>query len=163
MVHRLVFEGEARDRMMDACAVAGVPPGVLKMLIHLDPEDATAMRDLASHFGVDASYVTSLVDDLERSGLAERRPHPTDRRVKTIALTPKGVEVRDRVAQVMGEPPACLAALSAAEQRMLRELLAKAVAADAVLAQPPAAGRRGDGVRHVHPVPAAAAGTAPRS
>ena len=37
----------------------------------------------------DASYITAMVDDLERAGYAERRAGPADRRVKTIALTPK--------------------------------------------------------------------------
>src|SRR5579872_7432652 len=130
MIHRLVFEGEAQGRMMAACAVAGVPPGVVKTLLHLDPDQPTSMRDIATHFGVDASYITSLADDLERAGLAERRPHPTDRRVKTVAITSKGMDIQRRVKEVMGEPPQCLDALTAAEQRTLRDLLAKALAAD---------------------------------
>jgi DNA-binding MarR family transcriptional regulator len=110
-----------------------VPPGVLKMLIHLAPDEPTPMRDLASHFGVDASYITALVDELERAGLAERRPHPTDRRVKTVTLTEKGIDIQRRAYDVMWTPPRCFEALTSVEQRALRDLLAKAVAADALL------------------------------
>ena len=46
------------------------------------------MGDLARDLNCDRSYVTAIVDDLERAGLAERRVAPEDRRVKTIALTP---------------------------------------------------------------------------
>jgi DNA-binding MarR family transcriptional regulator len=133
MIYRLIFEGEAQDRMEKACSMAGVAPGVLKTLIHLAPDEPTTMRDLASHFGVDASYITALVDDLERAGLAERRPHPTDRRVKTVLLTEKGVDIQRQTYDVMWAPPRCFDALTPAEQRELRDLLAKAVAADALL------------------------------
>jgi DNA-binding MarR family transcriptional regulator len=134
MIYRLLLEGEAHDRMQSACQCAGVPPGVLKTLIHLAPDEPISMRDLASHFGVDASYVTSLVDDLEQAGLAVRQVFPADRRVKTIALTPKGIEVQRKVQELMYAPPACFDSLTNAEVRQLRDLLAKAVAADPRLA-----------------------------
>jgi DNA-binding MarR family transcriptional regulator len=135
MIYRLLLEGEAHDRMQAACACAGVPPGVLKTLIHLSPDEPMTMRELATHFGVDASYVTSLVDDLEKAGLAVRQAYPTDRRVKTIALTPFGVETQEKVHELMYAPPSCFNALSTAEVRRLRDLLAKAVACDPRLAR----------------------------
>jgi len=130
-MHWLLFEGEGRSRIQAACAMTGVPPGVLKTLIHLSPYAAIPMREIAQHFGVDSSYVTTLVDDLEAHGLAERRPHPTDRRVKTIALTPKGVEARQRIEELMYDPPKCFAGLSETERTQLRRLLRKLAAADA--------------------------------
>ena len=42
----------------------------------------------------DASYVTTIADQLEERGLIERQPHPTDRRVKSLALTPEGLRLR---------------------------------------------------------------------
>jgi DNA-binding MarR family transcriptional regulator len=133
-IHSLLFEGEGRTRMQSACAMTGVPPGVLKTLIHLSPDAAMPMREIAQHFGVDSSYVTTLVDDLEANGLAERRPHPTDRRVKTIVLTPKGIEARQRIEELMFEPPQCFAALSQTELTQLQRLLRKLAAADPALA-----------------------------
>jgi len=142
-MHSLLFEGEGRSRVQMACAMTGVPPGVLKTLIHLSPGAAIPMREIAQHFGVDSSYVTTLVDDLEANGLAERRPHPTDRRVKTIVLTPKGIEARQRIEALMYEPPKCFDALSETERTQLRRLLRKLAAADPSLA------RSGDGSPHI--------------
>src|SRR5579872_1620654 len=107
VMQRLLFDGHGHDMMAKACAEAGTPPAAMKALIHLSPDVPTPMRDIASHFGIDASYVTALVDDLENSGLAERRPHPSDRRIKTVVLTPAGAEVQQRVMAVMATPPSC--------------------------------------------------------
>lgn len=139
---QLLWQGEAHDRMHQVCRSLEVPPSMIKCLMHLTDERPLAMRDLADAFACDASYVTALIDDLEERGFAERRPHPTDRRVKTVALTPRGVEVRDLVAARLWEPPPAFGALTAAEQGQLRDLLEKLAQADAVLgneAQPGAA------------------------
>ena len=47
-------------------------------------------RELADALGVSARTITGLVDGLEQTGFAERRPHPTDRRAFHVALTAKG-------------------------------------------------------------------------
>ena len=75
----------------------------------------------------DASNVTGLVDRLEDRGLVERRAAPHDRRVRVLAITPEGERVRGRILARLGDPPAALSALSAAEQRALRDLLRRAV------------------------------------
>jgi DNA-binding MarR family transcriptional regulator len=131
---QLFIEGEGHDRMHQACAAGGMSPSMVKALIHLSPDHARPMRDLAEHWGCDASYITGLVDRLEEQGLAERRAHPTDRRVKTVVLTEQGVEAKQRVLDILWEPPAAFAALTAAEQRQLRDLLRKVAAADHSLA-----------------------------
>jgi DNA-binding MarR family transcriptional regulator len=48
----------------------------------------STLRALAGQLLADPPYVTLLVDDLERRGLVERRPHPEDRRAKLVSLTP---------------------------------------------------------------------------
>ena len=63
------------------------------------------------------------------AGLAERRSHPTDRRVKMVALSHTGVEVLAQVRKILGQPPASFAALSTPELLRLRLLLAKLDAA----------------------------------
>ena len=55
------------------------------------------MRDVAEGMGYDASHITALVDQLEARELVERRPDPTDRRVKRIVVTPKGDALRDQM------------------------------------------------------------------
>ena len=132
-MHALFMEGEAHDRVHRICTELGLSPPLLKAFMHLgtlDDDGALRMSELAESWGFDASYVTALADGLQERGLAERRPHPTDRRVKTIVLTPEGRATRERALQLLSEPPSAFASLSAAEQRQLRDLLHKLVAAD---------------------------------
>jgi len=131
----LVLDGEAHDRIPTVAAAVGLSPGLLKTLFHLAPGDGVRMGDLADHWGCDASYVTTLADGLQARGLVRRRPHPHDRRVKTIALTAKGAALKTRVLDALYEPPRALEALSAAEQRRLHDLLRKVAAADEELAR----------------------------
>ena len=86
------------------------------------------MSDLADALGCDASNVTGIVDRLEARGLVERRAAEHDRRVKTLAVTPAGVELRDRVVELMHEPPAAISDLSRRDQEALCRILARATA-----------------------------------
>ncbi|GGU94540.1 MarR family transcriptional regulator [Actinomadura cremea] len=87
------------------------------------------MRDLADRMSCEPSNATFIVDRLERLGLVERRPHPTDRRAKILALTPRGTEVRERLlAMLMEDSP--VTRLTQEEQRTLRELLLRATGRD---------------------------------
>ena len=43
-------------------------------------DEPMSMSALADRLGIDASYVTTIADQLEERGLIERQPHPTDRR-----------------------------------------------------------------------------------
>ena len=130
LLQELLMNGEMQSRMRTACEAIGGPPSIVKTLFHLAPGDPVAMRDLADHFGCDASYITELVDGLEEQGFATRQPHPSDRRVRTVVLTEKGAEARETVQQVMWQVPKVFSALSAAEQRQLRDLVRKLVDAD---------------------------------
>jgi MarR family transcriptional regulator, 2-MHQ and catechol-resistance regulon repressor len=51
---------------------------------------------IAQRLLVSSASMTSLVDTLERRGLVERRPHPTDRRKVLIHLTPEAQRVVDQ-------------------------------------------------------------------
>jgi DNA-binding MarR family transcriptional regulator len=92
----------------------------------LDPERPLAMSALAQLLVCDASNVTGIADRLEARGYIERQSAGTDRRVKVLALTPTGAEVRERVLELMSEPPAAIAALSDEDQRALRDILRRA-------------------------------------
>jgi DNA-binding MarR family transcriptional regulator len=130
LIYVMLFTGEAHARMRDACATAGISPGIMKLLFHLQPGAGVAMRDVSEHFDVDASWVTSVVDELESKGLARRLPHPSDRRVKMVALTDKGAAIKQQAFEHVVTPPASLDALSATEQRQLRDLMRKVATAD---------------------------------
>ena len=121
----LVFS--ARPRMFQAAHEFDLHPGQLRALQLLDPEREVPMSALAGQMFCDASNVTGIVDRLESRGLIERRPSKADRRVKMLAVTDEGTRVRERVRERLSQPPPQLAALSPAEQRVLRDALRAAV------------------------------------
>jgi DNA-binding MarR family transcriptional regulator len=88
-------------------------------------DEPMSMRGLAERLGIDASYVTAIADQLEERGLIERRPHPSDRRIKSLALTDDGRRVRDRILVELWTTVPILDGLTAAERRELRRLLEK--------------------------------------
>jgi DNA-binding MarR family transcriptional regulator len=133
-LYGLVFEREGQQRFHEACDATGLAPGGLKTLLRLSPDQPIPMRDLAEYFRCDPSYVTSLVDGLESAGLAERRSHPTDRRVKMVALSHSGVDALAQARKILGQPPASFSALTTPELLRLKALLAKVDRAK----QPPA-------------------------
>ncbi len=94
-----------------ALAKYGLTPNDGKALWSLDTQAGKTMGTLAAEWTCDASNATWIVDRLEKRGLAERRPSPTDRRVKMVALTPLGVKTRDAVMAAFHEPPEALLAL----------------------------------------------------
>jgi MarR family transcriptional regulator, transcriptional regulator for hemolysin len=53
-------------------------------------------KDLADQCALDKTTMVVTMDALEASGLAERRPSPTDRRARIIAVTDKGAELVER-------------------------------------------------------------------
>jgi DNA-binding MarR family transcriptional regulator len=89
----------------------GLTPGHTRALLMLEPDEPLPMGNLAQQFSCDASTVTWLVDRLEARGLVERRGLASDRRVKTVALTPMGVKTKKELEHALYKPPAELIAL----------------------------------------------------
>ncbi len=121
----LVTGDEAFGEIRRISAEVGLTAAVMKALLKLSPEHPVAMRELADQFGCDASYVTALVDGLEKAGMAERQAHPTDRRIKVVVPTKKGIDTTARVEALMAKPPTSFERLSSAEQSQLRDLMTK--------------------------------------
>lgn len=97
-------------------------------VLHLiEPGRPVPMSRLAEVLSCDASNVTGLVDRLEARGLLARRPSPGDRRVKVLALTPRGVRLRDEMLRHMTGQPLPLSSLTPDERRALVGLLERLV------------------------------------
>jgi DNA-binding MarR family transcriptional regulator len=126
---RLFFEiGMAqRARVGAALGELGLTFAQAHALRLLDPALPLPMSALAERLFCDASNVTGIADRLEARGLVERRAGEGDRRVKMLTLTRAGSELRDRVHEIMADPPEAIAALSPDDQRALRDILARAV------------------------------------
>ncbi len=89
-------------------------------------EQPLRMRDLSELTGVAARTATSIVDSLERDGLVERLPHPTDRRAFLLRLTEEGLRCHREAEEVDRLALAeATAALDADDRARLRGLLAR--------------------------------------
>jgi DNA-binding MarR family transcriptional regulator len=74
---------------------------------------------------VTTASVTSLLDTLERRGLVERQPDPTDRRRLVIVITQDGKAIVDQfLPEVVALQTAAMAALTETQRRQLVEMLA---------------------------------------
>jgi MarR family transcriptional regulator for hemolysin len=77
------------NRLAAALAVVDLTPRMQCVLVHALEEERTQIQ-LASLADLDKTTMVTTVDDLERLGLAERRPSATDRRARIIAVTEAG-------------------------------------------------------------------------
>jgi DNA-binding MarR family transcriptional regulator len=75
--------------------------------------------------GYDPSNITALADALEARGLVERRPDPSDRRVRTLARTAEGERVNRDLEESLSNPPEAFNRLTPHEQAQLLKLLSK--------------------------------------
>ncbi len=119
-----------RDQREAVLKRHGLTPNDSRALTSLELEDGRTMRSLAAEWGCDASNATWIVDRLENRGLAVRRPHASDRRVRLVMLTTAGARARSDLLQEMHAPPPELLALDEGTLRKLFEALAR-------LPQPP--------------------------
>jgi DNA-binding MarR family transcriptional regulator len=78
--------------MTAALSAIGVTPrGYCVLSKALDAEKTQGA--LAVEVALDKTTMVVTVDELEREGLAERRPSTTDRRVRIISVTPEGERI----------------------------------------------------------------------
>jgi DNA-binding MarR family transcriptional regulator len=115
----LVLDNQRRREVSDAL---GLSFGRIRALRRIAASPRT-MGEVAAILGVDAPYATLVVDELERQGLVERRPHPTDRRAKLVATTSQGTAAARRANEILGRPPAGLSTLTGPELEDLVRML----------------------------------------
>ena len=84
-VHHRIFRAASDE--MSGC---GLSMARTKILRRLHEQGPTRQSVLATEFGLSPHSITDIVDGLERLGMAERRPDPTDRRAKLVAITDAG-------------------------------------------------------------------------
>lgn len=121
----------------------GLTPALFAVLNYLGARDGAIQQQIGSAMGIDPSTMVSLVDQLERAGLAKRRPHPQDRRAREVTITPEGRRTLEQARKLAEEVEGVvLEGLSPAERGQLVTLLRKAFAA--APAQPPWSSEEGD-------------------
>src|SRR4051794_34804852 len=120
---------EQRSRMLSAAQEFGLAPQQAFAIVRLKVDEPTTMGELAQALRCDNSNVTGIADRLEAAGLAERRPHPSDRRVKTLVLTERGEAVRRGYQDRLGHAPPVFEAMSDEDAVALIEILDRAASA----------------------------------
>lgn len=95
-------------------------------LCMLDLDKSVPMSSLSEYLYCDPSNITGIVDRLFTRELIRREENPKDRRVKMITITPKGVDVCERIfAEIKGHESTGLAGLSASQRKQLTGLLGR--------------------------------------
>ncbi|HEY2603042.1 MAG TPA: MarR family winged helix-turn-helix transcriptional regulator [Thermoleophilaceae bacterium] len=119
----------ARSRAKFAVALnrqTGLHPREFGVLNVLSRNPGITQQGVGHEAGVDPSTMVATLDSLEARGLAERRPHPDDRRKRAVYLTPEGEKTLAegrKLATAIGKE--VFAPLSADERKLLHSLLRK--------------------------------------
>jgi DNA-binding MarR family transcriptional regulator len=104
----------------------GLRPQHFGLLNLIDAHPGATQQELVHQSLIDPSSMVAVIDELEGMGLAERRPHATDRRKHAVHITPTGenklAQARERAAAFASE---LFESLNADEVETLRLLLRK--------------------------------------
>lgn len=84
-----------RRQALDPQAMSRTDYGLLTALAHCRREAGLRISTLAATQGHDTSTISRRVSHLERHGLLERLPDPSDGRACTVRLTPSGRDALD--------------------------------------------------------------------
>jgi DNA-binding MarR family transcriptional regulator len=97
--------------------------GILRVI---SLEGGLSQQALADLLGMFPSRLVLLLDEMERSGLIERRESAADRRVYALHLAARGKETLKAIGRVVRQhQDALCAALSASERETLAKLLSR--------------------------------------
>ncbi len=112
----------------DALRPAGIEARHLGVLTAVADHGTLSQARCVELLGLDKSVVVLIVDDLERLGLAQRKPDPHDRRAHAIQVTKKGQEslkAAKAIAERLGRT--VFAGLTQKERTELDELLSRII------------------------------------
>lgn len=87
----VVFRAYAKVVEAAVADLPGGPRGYFVLMAAVQGH-ANSQRSLAERLGIDRTIMTYLLDDLERAGLVERKPDPSDRRNRHILPTELGTQ-----------------------------------------------------------------------
>lgn len=111
---------KGRPRMLELWREFDLMPPQQMMLGLLD--EPQAMGELAHQMHCDNSNITGIVDRLSERGLVERRAAEGDRRIKLVALTEAGRELKAELARRRAIAPPEFADLPAEDLEHLHQI-----------------------------------------
>ena len=116
----------SRRRFREALEADDLHPRDFGVMTMVAAHPGMTQQQLHEKTGIDPSSMVAVIDELEAAGLAERRPHPDDRRARSIHLTVQGQETLERARRlvaVLGKD--MFAPLDDEEQKMFHAMLLK--------------------------------------
>lgn len=106
----------------------GIAPRYLGLLSIIEAHPGQPQSRLAEAIALKRSSLVPIIDRLEADGLVERRPSATDRRFKSVWLTPKGGRVvKDLVARAEAQEERLAQGMTRAERELLSSLLGRLI------------------------------------
>jgi DNA-binding MarR family transcriptional regulator len=122
LMRDLVLNNERRREVSDVLGMSFARAKALRYVA----ESPVPMGELATKLGIDAPYMTLVIDDLERQGMVVRKPHPRDRRAKLVHATRSGKVAARRASAILERPPPELMDLPVSELAELVRVLGAA-------------------------------------
>ncbi len=114
----------ASQRFAARIAEVGLHPPQFRVMNVIDAAEGCSQQAIAEAIGAPPSRMVAIVDELEQAGLVERRPHPSDRRVRCLHLTAAGRRKLGRGRKIAGEhEEELMRGLSPADRKRLADLL----------------------------------------
>src|SRR5262249_20163859 len=118
----------ASQRFAQRIRALDIHPPMFRVLNVVDAAEGQSQQAIGEAIGAPPSRMVGIVDELEEQDLVERRPHPSDRRVRALYLTPKGRKVLAEGRKIAIEHERELTrGMSAADSERLVALLQKIV------------------------------------
>jgi DNA-binding MarR family transcriptional regulator len=115
-------------RAAEALDSVGLTTARFALLNVIGAREGAIQQELGAALGIDRSTMVSLIDQLERAGLAKRRPSARDRRAREISITPKGRRLLEQARRLLSQvEDEVLAGLTADERAELLGLLRRAL------------------------------------
>ncbi len=112
-------------RFDDVFRPLGLTNGQFSLMMALNQPEPPPMGRIATFLAMDRTTLTAALKPLERRGLVEVRPHPTDRRSRVMVLTASGRALLAQAVPIWTETHREVEArLGEGEADRLRELLA---------------------------------------
>jgi MarR family transcriptional regulator, transcriptional regulator for hemolysin len=95
-----------------------------RTLMSIARDEGLSQAAMATLLDIEPIALVRILDRLHEEGLVERRPHPTDRRIRTLWLTPTGWAVIEQVMAINAavREEACAGLGPAARQALLHAL-----------------------------------------
>lgn len=114
-----------QDEALESHHIQSHHLGILKVL---EVTGRQSQIQLGDEMGFDKASMVKIIDHLEEQKLVERQPHPTDRRIKNVMITPKGIklivdssQVREKIEKIFFKD------LTLEEQKIFRKLISRVI------------------------------------